>query len=350
MARARRIDCSGPGISRRRRGRGFAYLGPDGGRIADPDALARIRALAVPPAWRDVWICCDERGHIQATGIDDAGRKQYLYHEDWQRRRAAAKFDTMVLFAQALPRLRRRVARDLRGDGLGAARVHACAVRLLDVGSFRVGGDDYARQNGSYGLTTLRKEHVRLLRDGLLFDFPAKSGQRRRQLVLDDDVRAVVAALRRRRGGGPDLLAHREGRRWVDLKAEDVNAYIKDAAGGAFTAKDFRTWNATALCALALADRADGLASSAARARAVRSAVAEVALLLGNTPAVCRRSYIDPRVIDRFDADLTIPRTPAGPLRRAPEAPIEEHPIEEPVRRAVLALIAGEQEAGGRRP
>jgi DNA topoisomerase IB len=342
MPRTRRVDCSSPGIARRRRGRGFAFVDPDGGRVEDADTLARIRALAIPPAWRDVWVCRDPRGHIQATGVDDAGRKQYRYHDDWRTRRDAAKFETMVAFGEALPGLRRRVARDLRGDALDATRVHAGAVRLLDVGCFRVGSEDYAERNGSYGLTTLLKRHVRVRRDGLLFDFPAKSGQRRRQLVLDADARTLVAALKARRGGGPELLAYKRERRWVDVKAEGVNAYLKDAAAGDFSAKDFRTWNATALCAVALAVRARQATSRSSRTRLVRAAVAEVALLLGNTPAVCRASYVDPRVIDRFHAGQTIAAALAAHAEPQPDEPIEAPAIDERVRRAVLDLIAGE--------
>jgi DNA topoisomerase I len=347
VSRTRRVDCSDPGIVRRRRGRGFSYAQPDGTPVEDPDTLARIRALAIPPAWRDVWICRDPRGHLQATGVDQAGRKQYRYHDDWRARRHAAKFEAMVAFARTLPALRRRVARDLRGDRLDAARVHACAVRLLDVGLFRVGSEDYAEANGTYGLTTLLKRHVRVCEDGLLFDFPAKHGQRRRQLVRDPDVRPVVAALKERRGGKAELLAWRDERRWVDVRAEDVNAYLKEATGGDFTAKDFRTWNATALCAVALAVRADAAGSKASRKRIVNAAIGDVALQLGNTPAVCRSAYVDPRVIDRFHAGLTIAEALAERVEPRPGEPVREQPIDERVRRAVLALIAGDEDAPG---
>jgi DNA topoisomerase IB len=345
VGRTRRVDCSGPGLRRQGRGRGFTYLDPDGARVDDDETLARIRALAIPPAWRDVWICQDARGHIQATGIDAAGRKQYRYHDDWRARRDAAKFDDMVAFARALPRLRRRVARDLRREQLDEPRVEACAVRLLDVGLLRVGGEDYAARNGSYGLTTLLRRHVRVQRDGLLLDFPAKSGQRRRQLVTDEQVREVVRLLKRRRGGGPELLAWKRDGRWVDLKAEHVNAYLKQATGGDFSAKDFRTWNATALCAVALAARAGDAGSRTARERVVRAAIAEVALFLGNTPAVCRRSYVDPRVVDRFHSGLTVAEALAAHAEPAPDEPVEEPPLDERVRRAVLDLIAGDDDA-----
>jgi DNA topoisomerase-1 len=353
VPRTRRVDCSGPGITRLRRGRGFAYVDADGARVTDEATIDRIRALAIPPAWREVWICRDPWGHIQATGIDAAGRKQYLYHEAWRRRRDQAKFDAMVAFAQALPALRRRVASDLAAaddgvGGLGEARVLACAVRLLDVGLFRIGGEDYAAQNETYGLTTLRKAHVRVERDGLLFDFPAKHGVRRVQRVCDLDVRPVIVALKRRRGGGDELLAWRRGRRWVDVKAEDVNAYLKEAADGDFSAKDFRTWNATALCAVALAVRAQGASSRSSRKRLVKAAVDEVATFLGNTPAVARGSYIDPRVIDRFDDGLTVAAALAAEHEQLEaDEPVPEHNVSERVRRAVLDLIDGDEDAPG---
>jgi DNA topoisomerase IB len=348
VSRTRRSDCSGPGITRLRRGRGFAYLDADGERLADEAAIDRIRALAIPPAWTDVWICRDPLGHIQATGIDAAGRKQYRYHDAWRRRRDAAKFDAMVAFGRALPRLRRRVADDLRGEAVDRMRVLACAVRLLDVGFFRIGSEDYAAENETYGLTTLTRRHVRIDDGVIVFDYPAKHGVRRIQQVLDEDARQIVCALKARRGGGPELLAHKDGRRWVDVKAADVNGYIKETAGGDFTAKDFRTWNATALMAVALATRATGdgaLRSQTSRRRVVTAAVREVAVFLGNTPAVCRGSYIDPRVIDRFQSGLTIAEALAEPAEPAPGEPVEERPVDERVRRAVLDLIAGDEDA-----
>jgi DNA topoisomerase I len=349
VPRTRRVDCSEPGIARRGHGRGFAYVEAGGQRVTDADTIDRIRALAIPPAWRDVWICRDPRGHTQATGIDEAGRKQYRYHDDWRTRRDAAKFDAMVAFARALPALRRCVARDLDGDGLGERRVLACSVRLLDVGLFRIGGEDYAAQNESYGLTTLLKRHVRVEPDGLLFDFPAKSGQRRRQHVEDPDVRPVVAALKRRRGGGDELLAYRvEGsRRWVDVRADDVNAYLKEAAGGDFSAKDFRTWNATALCAVALAAHARETTTRTSRKRIVKAAIVEVATMLGNTPAVARGSCVDPRVIDRFDEGLTVADALTAYEEPEQGEPVPEQTLDERVRRAVLALIAGDEDAPG---
>src|SRR4051812_48023544 len=209
MARLRRVDCSEPGISRRRRGRGFEFLDAGGERIDDGETLARIRELAIPPAWQEVWVCAHPRGHLQATGIDAAGRKQYLYHADWRTRRDQQKFDEMLDFAQALRRLRRVVKRNLASPPLGREQVLACAVRLLDLGMFRIGSEDYAEQNQSYGLATLLKEHVTLNGRRVKFDYPAKSNQRRAHWVEDPKVVPVLAALKKRRGGSTELLAYR---------------------------------------------------------------------------------------------------------------------------------------------
>ena len=336
MARIRRVDCSGPGIRRRRRGRSSSYEEPTGEAVTDPEVLARIRALAIPPAWKDVWICPIPTGHLQAVGTDAAGRRQYLYHEAWRTRRDQAKFDHMLEFAHALPRLRERAAEHLAADGLGRERVLACATRLLDRGFFRMGTEGYAEQNQTYGLATIQKRHVRLDGDLITFDYVAKSGQRRLQSVLDPPVREVVAQLKRRGAGGPDLLAYKRGRAWVDVRSDDINDYIKEQTGGDFTAKDFRTWTATVLAAVAMASSFTQARSRTARARAITRAVKEVALYLGNTPAVCRASYIDPRVFDRYRSGLTI----AGALDQLGQAgeagePAHQGPIEE----AVLDLI-----------
>jgi DNA topoisomerase IB len=248
-------------------------------------------------------------GHIQATGIDARGRKQYRYHDKWRERRDQQKFDEMIDFARALPAMRERVDEDLDTDGMTRERVLACAVRLLDRGFFRVGGEDYAVENESYGLATIHKRHVQLLDDcTLLFDYPAKSGQRRVQSIVDRQVYEILEQLKRRRGGSPELLAYKDGRRWRDLKSADINAYVKEVTGGDFSAKDFRTWSATVLAAVALAVSAGAAAkgTKTARKRAMNRAVKEVAGYLGNTPAVARASYIDPRVFDRFEGGLTI--------------------------------------------
>jgi DNA topoisomerase IB len=338
------VDCSGSGITRRRRGRGFEYLDQNGNRVEDPDVLARIDQLAIPPAWQDVWICPYPMGHIQATGIDARGRKQYRYHDRWRQRRDQQKFDEMIEFARALPAMRRRVGEDLAHEGMTRERVLAGAVRLLDRGFFRVGGEDYAVENESYGLATIHKRHVKVVKGGaLLFDYPAKSGQRRIQSIVDPEVYEIVAALKRRRGGSPELLAYRDGRRWRDLKSADINGYVKEVTGGDFSAKDFRTWNATVLAAQALAVSGEVAgASKAARKRAVNRAIKEVAGYLGNTPAVCRASYIDPRVFDRFEGGLTI-----GGVIQLEEVGDEGDmgAVHGAIEEAVIDLIAADEES-----
>jgi DNA topoisomerase I len=248
-------------------------------------------------------------GHIQATGVDAAGRKQYRYHDCWEQRQAARKYEQMREFARALPRLRRAVAPDIGLDDVPRERALACAVRLLDRGFFRVGGEEYAEGNESYGLATVRREHVSGSDGELVFDFPAKSGQRRVQAVRDPAAIAAIEAMRRRRSGPDDLLVYREDGGWRDVRSEDVNAYIQEAIGEEFSAKDFRTWHGTVLAALALAGEPRPRSPAAAK-RTIAGAVAEVAEALGNTPAVCRRSYIDPRVFDRYRDGETL--SPVG--------------------------------------
>jgi DNA topoisomerase-1 len=303
--RLRRADCAAAGIQRRRRGRGFFYEDAEGRRIDDEETLQRIRALAIPPAWEEVWICADPLGHIQATGLDAAGRKQYRYHDRWELRRAARKYEAMREFARHLPSLRRAVSRDLALEGMPRERALACAVRLLDLGFFRVGGEEYAETNESYGLATIQRRHVAVKGGEMVFDFPAKSGQRRVQSISDPDAIAAVKAMRRRRSGPDDLLAYRENGAWRDVRSADVNAYIQEKIGEGFSAKDFRTWSGTVLAAAALAGEPRPKSEAAAK-RTILAAVESVAAALGNTPAVCRRSYIDPRVFDRYRDGVTI--------------------------------------------
>jgi DNA topoisomerase I len=307
VPRLRRVDCAGPGIVRRRRGRGFEYFDEDGRKITEPTVLERIGELAVPPAWKDVWVCPYPLGHIQATGVDAAGRKQYRYHDLWRERRDREKFESMIEFARALPRLRSRVEGDLRKREITRERSLACAARLLDRGSFRIGSEDYAEENDTYGIATMQKRHVTVDGSVITFDYEAKGGQRRRQWVDDRPAARTLRVLKARRGGGEELLAYKHGRRWVDVTSVDINAYVKEATGGDFSAKDFRTWNATLVAAVGLAVAGEAaMGSKTARKRAKTRAIKEVALYLGNTPAVCRASYIDPRVFDRFDGGLTI--------------------------------------------
>ncbi len=301
--------------------------------------LERIRGLAIPPAWRDVWICPHANGHLQATGVDAAGRKQYLYHDDWRNRRDQEKFNSMLDFAAAIPQMRRRVRRDLDGPELSRTRVLACAARLLDLGFFRIGSEDYAERNESYGLATMLKRHARIERDEVVFDYPAKSGRRRIQAIADPHVREVLAELKRRRGGSPELLAYREGRRWVDVRSEDINEYVKRVTAREHSAKDFRTWNATVLAAAALAHDGTAATTKTARKRAVNVTVKTVAAYLGNTPAVCRASYIDPRVIDRYRSGWTI----APAIQAAGGNPdLADERIRSKIEAAVLDLIREE--------
>lgn len=306
MARLKRVDCSSPGIQRRKSGKGFTYLDQNGNNVVDEDVLRRIRTLVLPPAWSDVWICAHPMGHIQAVGIDARGRKQYRYHDDWRIKRDVEKFDHMLDFAKALPVIRETTSDHLTQDGLTRERVLACAVRLLDLGFFRIGTEGYAEENQTFGLATIRKSHVKIAGDVITFDYIAKSGKRRIQSVGDPDVLAVIRELKARRGGGPELLAWRNGNRWVDVKSADVNAYIKAITGGEFSAKDFRTWSATVLAAVALAVSSEVARSESGRKRAVARAMKEVSAYLGNTPAVCRSSYVDPRVVDYYTSGATI--------------------------------------------
>ena len=343
--RLRRADCSSPGLTRRRQGKGFTYLDADGERVSEPEDLARIAELGIPPAWQDVWICPDSRGHLQATGIDAAGRKQYLYHPQWRTRRDSEKFDEMIRFAHTLPKLRDRVDEHLTStDELTRERVLACAVRLLDRGFFRIGSEQYTVQNESFGLATMRKDHVTLEPEhhGMVFDYMAKSGKRRIQGVVDPAAFDVVAALKRRRGGSQELLAYKNGRSWADLRSPDINEYLQEVTGDDFTAKDFRTWAATMLAAIALAVSGEVADTKTGRKRAVTRAVKEVSHYLGNTPAVCRASYIDPRVIDAYNGGLII----RGVLEELADSDAPGVlPIHQPVvEKAVLDLL-NEREA-----
>jgi DNA topoisomerase I len=333
--RLRRADCSAPGIRRQRRGRGFSYLDERSGEpVRDRETLERIRSLVIPPAWRDVWICTLPNGHLQAVGTDQAGRRQYLYHPVWRVRRDQEKFDHMLDFARALPDLRKKVAADLEGEELTRERVLACAVRLLDRGFFRIGSETYAEQNETYGLATMRRDQVAVAGDELVFDYPSKGGKRRVASVVDPEVREIVTRLRRRRGG-LELLAWRDRGRWVDMRSEDVNRYLHELTGDDFTAKDFRTWNATVLAAVALSASWSVARSRTARDRAISRAVKEVAGYLGNTPAVCRRSYIDPRLFDRYRSGRTV----AGALEHVGEVDEIGEPAHQAIERAVLELI-----------
>ena len=301
----RRSDPNGTGIRRRRRGRGFSYLGTDGAVVTDLRTLARIKTLVLPPAWQDVWICTDPRGHIQAIGTDAAGRRQYRYHDLWREQRDQDKHDRVQHFGAALPAIRAAAGHHLDTRGLGRERVLAAAIRLIDLGFFRPGGEEYAEQNGTFGLATIRKDHVTLAKGQLVFEYLAKGAKQREQAVAEEQVCAAVRSLRRRRGGGDQLLAYRAGSRWHDVSAADINDYLREISGGDYTAKDFRTWHATVLAAVGLAV-SESAGSDTARQRAIVRVVQEVAAYLGNTPAVARAAYIDPRVISRDQEGQTI--------------------------------------------
>ena len=299
MPRLRRVDPSAPGILRRRRGKGFTYVYPDGAPVS-PEDRARIIALAIPPAWKDVWICRHPLGHLQATGTDAAGRRQYLYHELWREKQDRAKFEGMLDFARCLPHIGQMCEEQLARRGVGRERVLACAIRLLYRGFFRIGSEGYAEQNQTFGLATILKHHVKVTGDILSFDYIAKGNQRRRLSFEDSLAAPLVATLKRRRGGGPELLAYKRGGSWIDVTSADINGHIKEITGKDFSAKDFRTWAATAMAAIGIAVAREATRSPTARKRAIAHVVKDVALAMGNTPAVCRASYIDPRVFDRF--------------------------------------------------
>lgn len=342
----RRVDCAGPGWTRRGRGRGFELLDTDGATVTDEEAKARVAALAIPPAWKDVWICPDPEGHLQATGIDDAGRRQYRYHDEWARRRARRKFDDTLIFAAGLPLLRQEVHDTLSAeDGRPSAEaVLACVARLLDVGFFRIGSETYARENGTYGLTSMRREHVQVSEDGVVtFDYPAKSGQRRVQHVVDPLSAQLVARLRRGRSGDGQLFGWRERDGWRALRSADLSEYLAERVPTG-SAKSFRTWHATVLAAVAVAVAEVDATHAPARKRVIVHAVKEVARHLGNTPAVCRSSYIDPRIFDRYAAGETIRDVVTG-LAASDDGGLSDTAVHGEVEGAVLELLGGDATA-----
>ncbi|WP_030194507.1 DNA topoisomerase IB [Streptomyces sp. NRRL S-87] len=334
--RLRTSDPHVAGLRRVRHGRGFRYLGADGRPPAEPD-LRRARALVIPPAWKDVWICPWPNGHIQAVGTDAAGRRQYLYHPAFREQQDAAKHRHVQSVARSLPRLRAQVTHDLAGRGLTRARVLACMTRLLDLGFLRIGGERYARDNGSFGLTTLLREHATCRRGEIRLHFPAKSGRTITRTLVDEQAHRVVRALIRRREPGPRLFAYWEHGAWHEVHAEDLNAYLRAGSGRDVTAKDFRTWYATVLAAVALAvSQGAADASPVRRGRIEARAVREVSEYLGNTPAVCRASYIDPRVIELYEDGRTV--APAlGVLGE--DGPLGRPATQGAVERAVLRLL-----------
>lgn len=322
-----------------RRGTGYQYIDTFGNTVEDAEIIARIRSLVIPPAWIDVWICPYPNGHIQAIGYDAAGRKQYLYHPHWRTLRDQLKFQHMIEFARCLPALRHWTKQSLMMSDMGRERVLATATRMLDRGLFRMGGEQYAARNATYGIATILKSHVRLgPNNQITFDFVAKHNKRQIHTIVDPDIYGVVEKLKRRRGGSPELLAFKAGGRWVDVRSTDINAFLGEATGGDFTAKDFRTWAATVMAGVSLAGKLD-VQTASAKKMAVAAAVREVAAYLGNTPAVCRSSYIHPRVIDDYLAGVTI----APALEGLDPSQMGEWEFREAVDAAVLSLIEGEQ-------
>ena len=302
-----------PGIRRRRSGRGFSYVSSDGRRVADPAELRRIRRLAIPPAWTDVWICPDARGHLQATGRDAKGRKQYRYHERFRETRDENKYERMIQFGKTLPRIRARVDADLRRNGPSRERVLATVVRLLERSLIRVGNEEYAKENESYGLTTLRSRHVRLAGERVRFRFRGKSGVEHDVELRDRRVARVIRELQDL--PGQHLFAYVGDDGAVrPIGSDDVNAYLREIAGEEFTAKDFRTWAGTLLAAqtLATVERAENVRIAR---RSVTRAVEQVAARLRNTRAVCRTCYIHPAVIETFLDGGALPVDEGGVLR-----------------------------------
>ena len=314
-----------PGIRRVRSGKTFEYHAPDGSRVRDAATLDRIRSLAVPPAWEDVWITTRPRGHLQATGRDARGRKQHRYHARWRELRDANKFDRMAAFGRVLPRIRARVARDLRKPGLPKEKVVATIVRLLDTTFARIGNEEYARENGSFGLTTLRDRHVDVRGSTVRFVFKGKSGVDVSVGVTDRRVARVIRRCEELPGQNLFQYVDPDGERRL-VTSDDVNAYLREVSGEDVTAKDFRTWAATVLAACALREAAAAESEAHAR-RELVAAIDTVARKLGHTRAVCRRSYVHPAVIDTYMGgelatalSVTLAKPPRG--LRADEAAV----------------------------
>jgi DNA topoisomerase-1 len=327
------VEDDAPGIRRHRRGREFEYFTPRGNRLRKRDLLARIRSLAIPPAWEDVWICPKRNGHLQATGRDARGRKQYRYHPRWREARDDAKYQNVIDFARALPRIRRRVDRDLRRRGLHRRKVLAAIVRLLETTLIRVGNEEYARTNHSFGLTTMRDRHADVTGHRVRFDFRGKSGIEH-EIDLED---ARLAAIVRRcqELPGQQLFQYLDSQGEVhDVGSADVNDYLREISGRDFTAKDFRTWAGTALAAQALREFED-FDSQAAAKRNITRAIERVAQRLGNTQAVCRKCYVHPAVIDAY-LDRSLVATLKARTERELRDSLPGLPAEEA---AVLALL-----------
>ncbi|PYY34888.1 DNA topoisomerase IB [Curtobacterium sp. MCBD17_030] len=306
MTRLRRSSTKGRGYHRVRSGKGFSYKDPHGTTVTDPEVRQRLEDLVIPPAWDDVWISPYENGHILATGVDGAGRRQYMYHPSWRDRMDKIKYDRALALAESLPAARRMVTQDLRRPEPDRRRALAAAFRMLDQGSLRVGSERYATEHGSHGLSTLLCTHAHISGDDIELEFPGKSHQAWSSTIHDADLARVLVGMKRR-GPNARLLSFRErrGDDWEPVTAEDINAYVKERAGEDFTAKDFRTLHGTVAAAVDLA-QTGVLSSQAKRKKAVSHAVKAASDVLGNTPTVARQSYIDPRLLDAYEHGETI--------------------------------------------
>lgn len=287
-----------PGIHRKRAGKHFSYIGLDGKPIHDEEELKRIRSLGIPPAWKNVWICPNPRGHIQATGRDAKGRKQYRYHPKWRAIRDETKYDRMLAFGEALPLIRERVEHDLKRSGLPREKVLATIVRLLDITSIRIGNEEYARENGSFGLTTMQEEHVDVEGSTVQFHFRGKSGK---DHLIDVKDRQLANIIKRFQDlPGRELFQYiDEDKELRTVASDDVNEYLQEITGKEFTAKDFRTWAGTVTATCALLDLGEYESQTQAKKNVVR-AIETAATHLGNTPAICRKSYVHPEIIDSY--------------------------------------------------
>lgn len=300
----RYVNDSDRGIRRERAGRDFRYRTPSGKIISDRATLGRIKRLAIPPAWSEVWICAQGDGHIQATGRDARGRKQYRYHPHWREARDETKYERMIAFGQALPRIRRRIARDIAQPGLGRDKVLATMMRLLETTLVRVGNEEYARANGSFGLSTMRDQHAKIRAGTIRFEFKGKSGKHHRIQLHDPRLASIVRQVQEL--PGQELFQYVDEHGAVqDIKSDDVNDYLRRVAGAEFSAKDFRTWAGTVLAAIALQQFERFETKKEAKKNLV-AAVERVAERLGNTPAVCRKCYIHPVVMQSYLDGATI--------------------------------------------
>ncbi|QNE16839.1 DNA topoisomerase IB [Kribbella qitaiheensis] len=333
--RLRRSDPAKPGLTRRGRGKGFGYLDADGNVVDDAAVVERIRALVIPPAWNDVWICPHHNGHIQAVGTDEAGRRQYLYHDEWRTSQDDDKHDRVKRLAARLPEFRAAVDRDLCTAGLGRARVLATALRMLDHGVFRIGNTRYAEDAGSRGAATLLRDDVRVRKGLLVFDFIAKGGKQRTLELKDDKLAAAVSALRRSKHDNPRLLVFHDKSGWHEIDASSINARFQELVGDQYTVKDLRTWTATVHAAVDLAE-ADPPQTERTAKKAVKEMLTEVSEHLGNTPTVARASYVDPRVIAQYEEGRTIARA----IKKVGSDELERQKVREKLDPSVARLVA----------